>query len=491
MSSASDIFRGSSVYEQLINQIITLESRKKFSFQDQIETQQTRKASISSVGTKLTSFNSLLKDYVDPFQTTFDKLAPTSSNTDAFSVSNSGTLSSQGTFNFEVQQLAKNDVKVSSRFDAATNNIVTGSTGSLDFDVALGSGPATTVSVDLSGVTNDDQAIQRVATAINDANIDGVQASVLRETSGSVRLSIRTAETGLDNQIQITSSGAADDLAEIIQLTSAGGADNTTVVGATTNGGRLFAAADLDARFTIDGLNFSRSNNEVTDAIAGLTINLKKVTTGVETITIGQDTQAARSALDGFISSFNTVNSDIRAQSFLNGQSGDRGPLYGDRSFRDLTFTLRQRLLESVELDGGGKISIFDIGLDLRNNGELFVADSTKLETALLERAADVEALFANDVGNDELNTGGAKEGLAVRLSADMNTFLSSGGLVTSTTNSINDRITDLNARITREDEFLERRRDILRDQFARLEALSNSAQSQFQTIQAISGGFF
>lgn len=490
MSSASDIFRGGSVYEQLINQIITLESRKKFSFEDQIETQQTRKASISTVGTKLTAFNSLLKDYVDPFQSTFNTLSPQSSNTDAFSVSNSGTLSSQGTFNFEIQQLAKNDVKVSSRFDTTTNNIATAATGSLDFDVTLGSGPATTVSVDLTGVTDDDQAIQRVATAINDANIEGVQASVLRETSGSVRLSIRTAETGVDNQIQISSTGNANDIAEIIELTS-GGADNTTIVGATTSGGRLFAASDLDAQFTIDGLNFSRSNNEVTDAIAGLTINLKKVTTGVETITIGQDTAAARSAVDGFISSFNDVNSEIRSQSFLNGQSGDRGPLYGDRSFRDLTFTLRQRLLESVELDGGDKISIFDIGLDLRNNGELFVSDATKLETALSERAADVEALFANDVGNDELNNGGAKEGLAVRLSADMNTFISSNGLVNSTSTSIDDRITDLNARITREDEFLERRREILRDQFARLEALSNSAQSQFQTIQAISGGFF
>lgn len=490
MSSASNIFRGSSVYEQLINQLITLESRKKFSFQDQIETQQTRKASISTVGTKLTSFNTLLKDYVDPFKSTFNALSPQSSNSDAFSVSNSGTLSSQGTFNFEIQQLAKNDVKVSSRFDSATNNITTAATGSLDFDVALGGGATTTVSVDLTGVTNDDQAIQRVATALNDANIEGVQASVLRETSGSVRLSIRTAETGVDNQIQITSTGNADDLAEIIELTSAG-ADNTTIVGATTSGGRLFAAANLDAQFTIDGLNFSRSNNEVTDAIAGLTINLKKVTTGVETITIGQDTAAARSAVDEFISSFNSVNSEIRSQSFLNGQSGDRGPLYGDRSFRDLTFTLRQRLLESVELDGGGKISIFDIGLDLRNNGELFVSDATKLENALSERASDVEALFANDVGNDELNNGGAKEGLAVRLSADMNTFISSNGLVNSTSSSIDDRITDLNARIKREDEFLERRREILRDQFARLEALSNSAQSQFQTIQAISGGFF
>lgn len=485
MSSVSDVFRAGSVYEQLIDQLITLESSRKFAFEDQVAQQQTRKTAISDVGSNLSAFDNLLSEYLDFNPTQFNALAPFSSNTDAFTVSNQGNLEVTGSFNVEVNQLAKNDVKVSARFSDSTNTIASSATD-LSFDIQLGSGAPTTINVDLTGVTNDEEALDAVAQAIEDAGIEGLQATVLKETSTTSRLSIRTEETGSDNQITITApSAGAGEIAEILQLTS-GGTDNTNLVGASANGGRLFNASELDAEFTIDGLTFTRSNNEVDDAIDGLTINLLRTTSQVETISIDQDTESAQESVQSFIDGFNELNSQIRSQSFLNAESGDRGPLANDRFFRDLTFTLRGTLTESVELEDGSTLSIFDFGLDIEQDGSLVIADQAALDSFLANRAEDLQYFFSNDIGSDQVFGGDTREGLAVRLSADLDRFVGSDGLITSLTNSIDDRIQDLNERIQAQEEFLERRREILRAQFQQLEEISNLAQSQFQTIQSI-----
>lgn len=481
MSSIQDIFKAGNPFIDLVNQLITLESRRKFDLEDQKEVQRGRLTAISTVNSDISKLNSLLTDFANPSASQFSQLAPISSNTDAFTVENRGFLSTSGTFNIEVQQLAKADVRVSAQFNSAGADLISG--GSQTFDLTI-DGTVSAVTVDTSGASNNAEAFALIATAINDAAGESVQATVLNETTGTARLSVRSRENGSSSAVSFSSDGSATNLAEIAELT-VGGADNTNIVGGSANGGRIFNVSELDARFTIDGLQFVRSENVVNDAISGLSIVLRNTTTQNETISITQDVESARTDVDAFISSFNELNREIRSQSFLNAESGDRGPLSNDRIFRDLTFTLRNTFIQNVDLGGGNSISIFDIGLDIEQDGSIVINNEAALLDALENRTNDVQALFSANNQNGSVD---ATDGLAVRLQSNLDAFVRTGGLIDGLEQSVNERISFIDDRIAAQDEFLERRRSILEQQFLQLQQLSIQADSQFQSIQAIGG---
>ena len=511
MSSAvnSGLFGVNQLYEQLINNLITLESNKKFSYEDQVTEQTSRKTAISTVGSNLSSFNTVLTEFGSTSNNLFDLYAANSSNESAFMVSNTSTLNTSGNYAVEIQQIAKSDVRVSKQFVAADGDIATAInsvTGAdeLSFDLTI-DGNTYTISVDdLSGMSNE-EVLTAVSTAINDTAGADVQATILRETSGSARLSIRSKLSGADNAISFTNTIDADgetNLAEFLELTvDNGGAnsdDNTNVlVGGSPNGGRLFDVTTLNAKFTIDGLNFERSSNVVSDAISGLSITLRQLTSATETLSIEADTESGQANIDRFIESYNSVISEIRQQSFLNGTSGDRGPLYRDRSFRELTYTLRQNAVSTALSDTvnvGNPLSpvippgttiqtVLDIGLDFKNDGTLYIKNQSTLTSTLESNPDAVATLFAND-RTDSFS------GIAGKLQSSIDVFIKTDGLVKSLTSTIDDRIETLNQRIQAQDEYLERRRVQLTNQFIQLQAISDQANAQYQTLLSFGNSY-
>lgn len=504
--SSSPLFGVNQLYEQLIDNLITLESTKKYSYEDQKAEQETRKTAINTVGSKLSSFNTLLTEFSSTSNNLFDLYSASSSNESAFLVSSTSTLNSAGSYAIEIQQLAKADVRVSRQFTAANTDIataITAATGSdeLTFDLTV-NGNTYAITVDeLTGLI-DEEVLQAVSTAINDTAGVDVQSSILRETSGSVRLSVRSRESGADYAISFGNTIDADgftNLAEFLEFTVDNGGltadDNTTVLpNGSLNGGRLYDVATLNAKFTIDGLNFERSSNTVTNAISGLSLTLRQTTTATETLTIESDTESGIANIERFIESYNNVVSEIRSQSFLNSTSGSRGPLYRDRSFRELTYTLRQTAIstaleDSVDIGpdplnpvipGGVNIqTILDIGLTVNNDGTLKISNSSTLTSALESNPNAVAALFAN-------NRTDSFTGIAGKLQDAIDVFVKTDGLVSSLTSSIDDRIEQLNQRIQAQDDYLERRRIQLRDQFIQLQAISDQANTQYQTLSSI-----
>lgn len=478
MSSSSSSPVTSGLYDKLIDQLIIAESKRKFAFEAQKTTQETRKSAISSVGSGITALNSLLNEYTDVTAGQFTSLKPESSDTSFFTVSNSGSLASTGSFQFEIQKLAKADSKVSRQFLSAGNDLTSVTFDSTEFTLNVG-GDSAVINVDLTGATTNEDVLTLVADAINAAGIDGVQAAVLNETGTSSRLSIRSSETGSANQISFTDTndGITNFLSEALELTVDGGADNAALY-AGVGGGRLYNVADLDAQFTIDGLQFTRSSNTVTNAINGLTLNLKKVTTQAEEISISSDTENAQTSIDGFLAAFNKVNSDIRTNSLLNSTTGYRGPLYSDRIFKELTLSLRSVAFAQVDVGGGETLSLADIGISSKTDGTLYISDATALTNALETNGEKVQTLFSKQ-GEPTVTD----NGLAVQLQNTISRFIGTDGLVTSLSNSIDTRISQLNDRISAQDVYLAGRRRILKDQYARLEAATTTAQSQYQTL--------
>ena len=113
----------------------------------------------------------------------------------------------------------------------------------------------------------------------------------------------------------------------------------------TNNISKLVPEHDLDASFTIDGINFVRGSNIVTDAIDGLDFTLLDATGKEEQMTVSRDITSSKDNLEDFIKAFNEVNDTIRERTFINAETGNKGPLQKYRTIRNLSTTSRHIIL--------------------------------------------------------------------------------------------------------------------------------------------------
>ena len=501
MSSTSALFGAANPFSNVIDQLIQLESEPKQRLESQVESQQNRLSAVDKVGSNLSSFNNLLTSFLDPGNEQINIFEATSSNPDAFTATANQDVQGSSTFDFSVNQLAKNDIKVSGQF-TATDTISNLASDGKSFRIKIG-GEIVDINQDGTGDTSDtisvnanngdtfESVLNEVAGAINNSVAsDDVTASVVRENTDTVRLSVRSRQTGEEQLIEfendVPTNATEENIAEILQFTQGGtgnpnrGEDISTVISeGSEDGGRIFAPSELNAEFQIDGLNFERSSNSVDDAIEGVTIDLQQVTSSPETITTSADTEGARENIQEFIDQFNSIVTDIRNKSFLNADTGERGPLANDRLFKDLTFTLRNTIINDVTAASDSSLnSIFEIGLNVTQQGTLEIEDETKLDDALSNNADAVKEIFT------------ATDGLANNLQNVIESFIKGeNSILDSFRNSVNSEIDLLNDRIQSENQFLERRREQLEEQFQQLQQVQIEAQNQQQALNAFGTG--
>lgn len=214
--------------------------------------------------------------------------------------------------------------------------------------------------------TND--SLTGLADAIN-ASGSTVTANIVNDGS-SARLVLKGA-TGEDAAFTLTSDLGADP-----------GLANFTFDG--TSGGLSLGQAAQNSLFTIDGIDYSRAENEASDILPGLSLNFKKIT-GNESVSIGRDASSdtIRQNVDDFIAAFNT----------LRGQVSDAlTATRGDFSMRRLDQQLSVLAGQSVTSDLAIN-SLTDIGVSTNRDGTLSL-DSAKLGEVLESNPDAVIALF-------------------------------------------------------------------------------------------------
>lgn len=225
------------------------------------------------------------------------------------------------------------------------------------------------------------QTLDGIRQAINDSDA-GVTASIVNDGAGS-RLVLTSKETGAVNgfKLEVTDAdGNNTDTTGLSRLAY----DPTAAAGAGKNADTLQAA--LNANFTINNLPVSKSSNNVTDAVEGLTLNLKAVTTTPVNIDVGLDDSALKTTLDGFVSAYNKIRGNLKDQ-----QQKD-ATLSRETTPSTLERGLRNILREQVAQYG---IGLSDIGLSFDKDGVLSL-NKTKLDTAVAADPSILEKVFAN-----------------------------------------------------------------------------------------------
>jgi flagellar hook-associated protein 2 len=224
-----------------------------------------------------------------------------------------------------------------------------------------------------------------------------------------------------------------------------------------------------NARFTVDGGDTIISTSNTLDATAhglpGLTLTVDSATT--QTVTIGADTGKMRGMIDSFISAYNAVRLYIDDKTKITSANGKvtTSVLSSNREVQAWQSELRRLAFGTLSGVGGTISRLDDLGIGLDQDGRLSVQDSTKLDTALADRPADVESFFTTP-----------STGFAARFETLTGRMIDSSGDAQTRLNKQN---TDLDRQIDDLQRRLDQQRELLTNSFIAMETAQSRIQQQ------------
>ncbi len=153
--------------------------------------------------------------------------------------------------------------------------------------------------------------------------------------------------------------------------------------------------AGQDAEISLDGVAFTRSTNQVSDILTGVTLNLVgEDPEATITLNVNRDQSGIKEKIQDFVDSYNEVMSFIAAQNTVPGEGKDAKPLFADTSLQTIKSSVRSIILSEVS----GLDSTLDhlslIGINIDKTGRLSIDDET-LGGYLETNFEDVVNLFA------------------------------------------------------------------------------------------------
>lgn len=287
-----------------------------------------------------------------------------------------------GNYSFEVLEVARSQSLASGASYASASDTV--GKGTLTLDFGSWDDPNTfTANADKEPlvITIDDSnnSLTGLRDAINKADA-GVSASIVNDGSG-YRL-LLTAESGQSNQLQITASEEAD----AAGLAAFNFNDSQKAMDQ--------AQAGQDARLKINGMEVTRSSNDIDDVLPGFRFNLAKPDPGnVVNVSISEDKAGGEQALRDFVDSFNAFLEAVQPAVGFNSETEADGSLKRDPAARAMMAQIRNLIASSMGGLEQDFTSLSSVGIRTQNDGTLKI-DETTFQRAFAENYDQVKALF-------------------------------------------------------------------------------------------------
>jgi flagellar hook-associated protein 2 len=297
---------------------------------------------------------------------------------------------------------------------------------------------------------------------------NAAQASVKTSADATVFLS-NTGQYVLSLKSKTTGTAAAFSLAS-----------NSVAAGITKT---QYQAAQ-NATFKLNGVEFTRASNTVSDAITGITLNLATTTalgTAV-TLTVSNDSVSARPKLDALVKAYNDLYSLYKSQTASSMDASSRGVLNSDFGVASMMRqVLTGLMLPMTNLTGGalaGQTDLSAMGLKLLDSGNLAVDDtllaaaSSTLQTRL---AAGVRIGYSSSTTSD--------------LASQIGDMILSGGVIQDRIASEQSTQSDLNKRKTALQDKLIAVQARYTAQYASLDALLFKLQGTSDSLKSALDG--
>ncbi len=433
----------------IVDQLVSLESRPISLLKSR---QSAIKSQISALG-DIVSRLSALETAAKSLASDGVLAAKTTSTNDAFTATpGQGALA--GRYSVRVDQLARAAKWRSGAFTGADATVAGG-------DLTLAVGTDSFKITIAAGTTLADVAFQ-----IRQSGAP-VSAQVLTGKDGAY-LSVTTRDTGYTG---------TDPKAALDVTWAASGA------GGGQEPGLAQVEAAQNALFTIDGLDFERRTNTVADAIAGVSLTLKKgaiapaLTGTAEDLVLSTDSDATKAKLQKFVEAYNGVMSLVQRQLAVTKDTDRRSTLAGDSTVRSLQHSLQGLLV--TEVPGLPSVrTLADVGVKTGRDGSLSI-DATSFASALARDPSAIDGLFSK-----------ATTGLGQVVSDFVQGQIkATTGVLTARQTGLNKTVTSMDAQMAAMQLRVDGFRANLQRQFTAMESTLSNIKStgQFLTAQLAS----
>ena len=376
-------------------------------------------------------------------------------------------ISKLGVFKVNLSSLqgALNDLQTPANFSAWSAKLSNDSVASAELATTASAGSyqlgvtqlARPTIWNVSGFTTEAAALSWYNDAGQTSLRNSADATVLKSATGQYVLTLKAKSTGTAAGFFISNSAL------------------TGVLSATE-----YQAA-LDAQFNLNGVSLTRASNTVADALTGVTLNLKAVTTSPVTLTVAQAESSAKPKLDALVKAYNDLQSFYKTETQASADASTRGVLNSDFAVGSMMREILTGLMlpmtgvSGAELTGQTDLSAF--GLKLQDNGQLAV------DTTLLANATTLQSRLASGI-TIGFDTVSGKD-LSTRISA----MFTSGGMLQERIDNEQKVQLDLNTRKTTLQEKLATIQARYTAQYAALDALLFKLQSTSTSLKSALDG--
>jgi flagellar hook-associated protein 2 len=492
------MFSSSNSVENLVYQYMRFEQGPRNRILDRQDQLNGKKSILSKLDSKLSALYSSSDRLSDSVINYFDVNKASSSNEDYLTVSASSNASA-GIFSVNINRLATADTRVSRQYDSGSNNfnnIASDQTFSISLAHPTSEDEENRVSVSVTidadtfqGSSQEvlEEIMNQINSSINTAVVNDeleaeekISASVVSESDGKSRLVLRSNQTGFNNRM-IFSDSEDGILSTLGVLITNGKYDSDGHdYGYMTEVGTNDTDSGLNSIIEVDGLTYYRDENQITDAISGLTIDLISTTTSTQTITVENDDDSVRNEIQDFMNSYNEAISYLKEKSQINPDTLVRGELSGDYSYKALHSDLLSLPLNSIDSPSSAEYSsLYSIGIGFSDDGRMTFTDEDKFNEAL-----SISTKLVSDIFN-------ASDGIATVINEKVKNFTESGGVISSSKSTIDSNLLYLSRSLKRVEDQLAAKEKRYRDEFARLQQTMSALNDQMGSLSMFTGGYY
>jgi flagellar hook-associated protein 2 len=230
-------------------------------------------------------------------------------------------------------------------------------------------------------ITFTSKSLTEVAALFND--IAGIAAQIVDKTGdgSDYSLVITSTDTGEQNGFRLSSGGGAN------RWTTATTANNT------------FSQLARDAKFSLDGVQVSRSSNTITDVMNGIEITLHSDVSDDVAVSTSRSNSQIKQTVEETIASLNEFKDEIDRLTYVDIEGEGNGPLTLETSATMLKSNFKRLAIEPLQGFDTNSIYLSQLGIKTNSEGQYY------LDEAIFEKTLSANPEYFSALKDDNLST--------------------------------------------------------------------------------------
>lgn len=345
----------------IVSQLMAVEQKPINLIDNKLQSSDLKISALASFQGKLSAFNDALNALQTPAN--FQQRSVTASSTSALTASVSADQAPlAGRYTVTVAQTASpalvNVTGLTSSAQALTDPTSFGiQLGNVNYQVGSGDGVATLS--DLKNWINTKEGLK-----------DAVRATLIQQSPGQWVLALQGLATGAGQQFSATWS---EPNVRVAPLQSA-----------------------QDARFTVNGVEVTRSTNTVSDVIPGLNFQLLSASATPTVLDVTEDHSAVSQKVQSLVTTYNDLLAEYKRTTQSSLDASQRGVLNSDLTLSTIMRQINEGLMRQVKLasgaSAGSRSDLSLLGIEFNNDGSL------KFNQTLFDASPQLPSVLAQGI---------------------------------------------------------------------------------------------